>query len=318
MKNSMKNLKAVSTENPELSERFDRVLQAVVDALDPTGITYLFIGGVASGGLGRPRSTADIDIFIRPEDREKVLRTLDSAGFETQKTDPVWLYKAFRENILVDIIFKSKGEIYLDQPMLQHMTTAEFHGKKLKLVSPEDLIVIKVLAHSEATPGHWHDALALLSHARMDWQYLLERARKAPRRVLSLLIYAQSSDLWVPDVIVDRLYQDIFGRRAFDGSVVPQIAASARRAVAASESRQSLDCRMMYDIERLREEFASDHRLGELNVEVWGDSGEHGPRLLLRGETMSTEAREALTKIAEQRFPGWAVDNQVRIIREVA
>ncbi len=310
------NLRAVSTEDPELSERFDRVLQGVVDAFDRFSIPYLFIGGVASGGLGRPRSTSDIDVFVRPEDRERALRALDASGFEIQRTDPVWLYKAFKENILVDVIFKSKGEIYLDAAMFARMTEAEFHGKKLRLASPEDLILIKALAHSEATPGHWHDALALLSHAEIDWNYLLLRARKAPRRVLSLLLYAQSNDLWVPDAVVSRLYQDIFGARIEmpEGRAGPaQGSAIARKFIHASEKRQQ-ECRIRYEIERLKERIARDEHLGQLDVEILGNAGERETRILLRGETMSEEAWHELSRIAREHFPGSIIDNQVRVI----
>ncbi|MBU6374753.1 MAG: nucleotidyltransferase [Bdellovibrionales bacterium] len=305
----MDSFKAVSTEVPELSERFDRVLQAVVDALEPTSIPYLFIGGVASGGLGRPRSTADIDILIRPEDRERVLQALKASGFETEKTDPIWLYKAFQEGILVDIIFKSKGEVYLDPQMLEHQTQAEFHGKQLRLVSPEDLILIKALAHSEFTPGHWHDALALISYAKLDWEYLLQRARLAPRRLLSLLLYAQSSDLGVPDFVVSRLYQLIFSAQA---------PAPSLRAPRARRELRPMESILRYEIERLQEDFALDERLGELAVSISGEMRLGVPYLVLQGEAMTEEARERLTILAKKRFPEGRIENQVRVLEPLS
>src|SRR5580700_155134 len=119
-----------STEDPELADRFDRILGETVEAIEEAGIRYAFIGGIASGGLGRPRSTHDIDLFVMPEEAELALRALAKRGFRTEKTDPSWLYKGFKEDILVDVIFKSKGEIYLDSEMYQRLTTAEFHGKR--------------------------------------------------------------------------------------------------------------------------------------------------------------------------------------------
>ena len=308
--------KAVSTEVPELSERFDRVLQAVVDALEPTSIPYLFIGGVASGGLGRPRSTADIDVFIRPEDRERVLQALGACGFETQRTDPVWLYKAFQDGILVDIIFKSKGEIYLDPQMLERQTQAEFHGKLLRLVSPEDLILIKALAHSELTPSHWHDALALLAYAELDWEYLLKRARMAPRRLLSLLLYAQSIDLWVPDSVVSRLYSDIFG--AGPRVLLRRVEAPRALREAAGERQRQMESILRYEMERLQEDFALDERLGELAVNLSGELRGGVPYLVIQGEAMTEESRELLTVLAKKRFPEALIENQVRLIEPLA
>ena len=182
----------ITTEDPELLGRFNGVLGECVEALEESGIRYGFIGGIASWGLGRPRSTHDIDVFVMPEDAEGVLRALAKKGFSTQKTDPSWLYKAWKSGVLVDVIFKSKGDIYLDSEMYQRLTIAQFHDRKLRLVAPEDLFIIKAAAHSELTPGHWHDAIALLTHAQMDWQYLLKRARRAPRRTLSFFTRSPS------------------------------------------------------------------------------------------------------------------------------
>src|SRR6185312_6970747 len=124
----------ITTEDPELADRFNRVLADTVEAMEEGRIRYAFIGGIASGGLGRPRSTRDIDLFVVPEEAELALRALARRGFKIEKTDPSWLYKGFKENILVDVIFKSKGEIYLDTEMYQRMISAEFHGRRLRLV----------------------------------------------------------------------------------------------------------------------------------------------------------------------------------------
>jgi hypothetical protein len=47
--------------------------------------------------------------------------------------------------------------------------------------------------------------LAIIAGHELDWDYLLMRARRGPRRVLSLLLYAQSTDLAVPDPVVRQL-----------------------------------------------------------------------------------------------------------------
>ncbi len=193
------------------SSRLEGVLADSISALDGAGVRYLFIGGVASSSFGRPRSTRDIDLLVMPEDAETVLAVFARNGFDTEQTDPSWLYKAFKEGVLVDVIFRSKGEIYLDQEMYEHMKTTEFHGRRIKSASPEDLLIIKAVAHSEVTPNHWHDAIALLSYAHFDWNYLIRRARKAPRRILSLLLYAQSSDIAVPGNAIHELYHSIYG-----------------------------------------------------------------------------------------------------------
>lgn len=189
---------------------FLEALDAVSDALRGGEVPFLFIGGVASAVLGRPRWSDDIDIFIEAQDARRCLHLLEDAGFETQETSPDWLYKAVRGGVLVDVIFKSSGDIYLDEEMLARAGEGDFRGRSVRIASPEDLVVMKAIAHSEPTPRYWHDALSILAHATLDWEYLLRRARHGPRRILSLLIYAQSNDLIVPATAIDRLYRSIF------------------------------------------------------------------------------------------------------------
>ena len=182
-------------QNHSMLSTLDRVIE-VMTGID---VPYLFIGGLASATHGRYRHTADIDILVHPGNARQVLDAFSRAGFDTEETFPHWLFKARQGDEVVDILFSSQGEIYLDAPMLAHSTVEAFEGRKIHIVSPEDLIVMKALAHGEATPRHWFDALGILGRRPIDWDYLIERARRGPWRVISLLAYARSSDLPVPD-----------------------------------------------------------------------------------------------------------------------
>src|SRR5262245_15462308 len=88
----------------------NRTLATAIEAIEHSDIPYALIGGVAVKELGRPRVTHDIDLFVRPDDAENVLRVLETEGFHIERRDPLWLYKAWKEEILVDIIFKSSGD----------------------------------------------------------------------------------------------------------------------------------------------------------------------------------------------------------------
>jgi predicted nucleotidyltransferase len=158
----------------------------------------VLLGGLAGTLLGRPRCSSDIDLFVRPEGASPALAALEKIGFRTEITNPHWLAKAFKDDVLVDILFKVSGDIYLDTEMLTRAKQLSFRGTPVRVIPAEDLIVIKAIAHDEETPRHWYDALAVLSSQELDWEYLVARASRAPRRVLSLLLYATSNDLWVP------------------------------------------------------------------------------------------------------------------------
>lgn len=303
----------VTTEDPDLVDRFDRVLGETVGAMEESGIRYAFIGGIASSGLGRPRSTHDIDLFVRPEDAEVALRSLARHGFRVERTDPVWLYKGFKEGILVDVIFRSKGEIYFDQEMYQKMTIAEYHGKMLRLIGPEDLLIIKAVAHSELTPGHWHDAIGLLTHARLDWKYLIKRARRAPRRILSLLLYAQSNDIWVPNQVIEALYKVIF-EGAMGGVEREKTRPVFQNSVSAPlidiGSGEGIPAVSEYQLAHLRERLAENLSTNELDIQVELRDG----RIVLKGQVTVVDRKMAAEEIARKSFPGLLINNEIQIV----
>ena len=184
------------------------VFREAADALAGAGVPHVFMGGLASAALGRPRWTHDIDVFVKAEDNRRALDVLEAAGFETQETDHEWLYKALKHQVLVDVIFRSSGAVVLDDEMVARARTTEVAGGPVPVIPAEDLIVIKALVFKERAPRHWYDALALLQRTDLDWDYLIRRALSYdPSKVLSLLVYARSEDRAVPADAVTRLFE---------------------------------------------------------------------------------------------------------------
>jgi predicted nucleotidyltransferase len=191
--------------------QFLSVLRETIAALEGKDIPYLLMGGLTSATFGRPRGTNDIDVFVRPESARLTLEALEASGFTTEETDPRWLFKGFKEDILVDVIFRSTGDIYLDEEMMAHARVVDVQGCAARVIAPEDLLIIKALTAAEHMPHHWHDALGVITGSQLDWDYLVSRAsRHGARRVLSLLLYAQSNDLGVPVKPVRALFESIF------------------------------------------------------------------------------------------------------------
>ena len=198
---------------PPTHEAVTAVLAEAIAALDAEQVPHLLMGGLVVARYARPRSTDDVDLFVRPEHARRALDALAAAGFEVEETDPMWLHKAHKDGVLVDVIFRSSGEVYLDDEMLAHGVRDEVRGCDAMLISPEDLLIMKAVATAEHGPHHWYDALAIIARTPLDWTYLVDRARQAaPRRVLSLLLYAESNDLAVPAEAVDQLHAIIHPR----------------------------------------------------------------------------------------------------------
>src|SRR2546429_1939421 len=85
-----------------------RVLRDVSALMDREAVEGILIGGIASAVFGRPRWSEDIDLFVRPQDAPVLLDALRAEGFDTDRTFPDWLYKAFLDGVLVDVFFSSR------------------------------------------------------------------------------------------------------------------------------------------------------------------------------------------------------------------
>jgi predicted nucleotidyltransferase len=191
--------------------QLERVLADGAAVLEAAEIPYVLIGGAASAIRGRPRLSDDVDFFVRQADADRALDALEEAGFDTERTNPQWIYKATRDAITIDLMFWLAGDVYFDDELLAHATRELYGDAEVNVAAAEDLIVIKLLAHDEQSSRHWHDALALLALNEIDWDYLLARGRLSPRRLLSLLIYAQSVDHVVSDDAIRSLYETVYG-----------------------------------------------------------------------------------------------------------
>ena len=183
------------------------VLDAAVGALRRADVAFLTIGGVASAIWGRDRGTTDIDVFVRPESIEAALDALEAEGFETSMEFEHWLYKARRDGITVDVIYRASRDILIDDEMMRRSSVGTFHGRPLPIAPPEDLVLMKAGAAGEDTARYWYDALGIVARSDLDWDYLVARARQhGARRVLSLLLFAASVDLVVPSEPVEQLW----------------------------------------------------------------------------------------------------------------
>ena len=207
---------AIEVTEADNGDLFLRVLDEALDALGKAGIPFLLIGGVGSAVYGRDQGTRDIDVFVRPETARKVLEVFGARGFDTKEVAERWLSKAIKHGVLVDVIFRSSRDILLGDEMLTRARVMPFRGRMVPIAPPEDLIVMKACAMSEDTSRYWYDAVSIIAHTQLDWDYLVARARQhGARRLLSLLLFATSLDIVVPSEPIETLHEAIGrGRRA--------------------------------------------------------------------------------------------------------
>jgi hypothetical protein len=267
---------------PEVDEEtFLRVLAEAIRVAGGTGLPHAFMGGIASTALGRPRWTHDIDLCVRPSDARAMLQAFAGAGFDTEETDQGWLYKATKDGVLVDVIFESSGGIVLDDEMLSRVRQGTFGHLRLNILGPEDLLVIKAIVHREHRQRHWFDALALVETGELDWPYLLRRAAPGPRRVASLLLYAQTDGLRVPDWVVEALLEQ------------------------AREQESASDVPDEYLVAHANEALAGDPRSAELELDVTVD----GREVVVTGTVATPDRQVAVGEVVAKALPGREVRN---------
>jgi hypothetical protein len=103
--------------------------------------------------LGRPRLTADIDVTVRlePEDPERLVRTLETRGFELRVGDAgdfarrtrVFPFLHVASGMPLDIVLAGPG---LEDLFLSRARPIAMAGVVVPVICPEDLIATKILA----------------------------------------------------------------------------------------------------------------------------------------------------------------------------
>lgn len=193
-------------------ETFLQTLDEVNAAMRTFGRPYCFMGGLASTIYGRDRLTHDVDLFVPAAAAEDALAILAAHGFDVERSDPGWIYKAAKHGLMVDVIFQSSDGTTLDAELADRVRLEEYRGRRLPLIPPEDLLLTKVSAFREDTARQWFDCLGIIEHADLDWAYLTERALPKPHRITALLIWAQGNRECVPADVLEKLTRAVLAR----------------------------------------------------------------------------------------------------------
>lgn len=128
-----------------------RALQNLISKFNDQGV---IIGGIATSLLGTPRYTVDLDavILLGLEGIPHLLTEAAIQGIEPRIPDPVDFARKNRVLLLrhmasgtdIDI---SMGILPFEVEMVQRSKIKEISSVKLRLPTPEDLIIMKAVAH---------------------------------------------------------------------------------------------------------------------------------------------------------------------------
>ncbi len=167
-------------------DRMEKLIRALIDLqkrLEEAGIPSAAIGGLALGAWGKARLTrdADLKILLRRDERQRLLKLLE-ADYRSLNADPD---EMLRRNGIV-FVLNSEGariDIMLEDTEFDAQIIARAQmveimpGRQVRVCSPEDLIVLKMLA---SRPQDWVDVETVIQKQgeNLDEDYILKSLRQ--------------------------------------------------------------------------------------------------------------------------------------------
>jgi hypothetical protein len=155
-------------------------LKKAAATLREVDVPFVLAGGVASWARGGPESDHDLDFLVKPEDADRALDALEAAGMHPEKPPEQWLYKAYDDDVMIDLIFQPSG-LEVDDALIERSDELEVFAVAMRVMRPEDILVTKLSAMTEHTLG-FEGCLEIARSLReqIDWREVRKRTRGSP------------------------------------------------------------------------------------------------------------------------------------------
>lgn len=171
--------RAVS-ETPSSFDELLETLKLAAAALREADVRFVLGGGLAIWTRGGPETEHDVDLFVKPEDAERALQALESAGFRTEDPPEGWLYKAWFGDVLVDLIFLPTG-LTVDDEWLDRAEELEVHAIRMPVMRADDVLIAKLLVIREHEVDYDHVLeIARTVREQIDWDEVRRRTGDSP------------------------------------------------------------------------------------------------------------------------------------------
>jgi Nucleotidyl transferase of unknown function (DUF2204) len=170
----------MATDEEQPFSELEQTLKKAGAALRDAGIDFLLGGSLASWARGGPETRHDLDLMIRPGDRERATEALRAVGMQIEDPPEEWLVKAWDGDILVDLIFWPKG-IEIDDDVIARGQVMAVLGMDIRVMAIEDVLVTKLMALTEHTLRY--ESLLPIARAvreQVDWLDVRARTAESP------------------------------------------------------------------------------------------------------------------------------------------
>jgi hypothetical protein len=168
------------TDEEQPFSELEQTLKKASAALRDAGIEFLLGGSLASWARGGPETRHDLDLMIRPRDRERAGEALEAVGMRAEDPPEEWLVKAWDGDILVDLIFWPKG-IEVDDAVMARGEPLAVLGMEIRVMAIEDVLVTKLMALTEHSLRY--ESLLPIARAvreQVDWEDVRARTAQSP------------------------------------------------------------------------------------------------------------------------------------------
>jgi hypothetical protein len=175
----------------QLTPETARFYQHTLEILQHAGVPHMLAGAHALAQYtGIARHTKDLDVFVRPADRDRALKALADAGYEIEIRFPFWIAKAKYGDAFVDLIYRSPNGIgVVTEEWLARANTCRLLGLQVAVAAPEEILFCKIFILNNDR-NDLADVMHLFhSYAeRLDWERVLQLCDPYYRVLLSHMI----------------------------------------------------------------------------------------------------------------------------------
>ena len=175
----------------QLSPETARFYQHTLQILQRAKVPHMLAGAYALAQYtGISRHTKDLDVFMKPEDRDAALSALEAEGYKTEIRFPYWLAKAFYNGDTVDLIYRSPNGIgVVTDDWLKRSRTCNILGLTAPVAAPEEILFCKIFILNNDR-NDLADVMHLLHSygERLNWEHVLELCGPYYRVLLAHMI----------------------------------------------------------------------------------------------------------------------------------
>jgi len=192
------------------------VFRKVITIATDRGIPFALSGGFATSFYAAAwRNTKDLDLCVRPKDRDAMVQATADAGLhdlhDEKPYDRGWIYRATGQGVIIDIIWQlANYTAEVDDGWLTSGPEVTVYGDTLRLVPPEEMILSKIHV-VQRERCDFPDIVNILyaCGAQLDWSRLLELLSGEERLLASVVAFyswlAPGRSRTIPDDVWQKL-----------------------------------------------------------------------------------------------------------------